>query len=77
MGKALTGISKAAMECLESYQWPGNVRELENVLERAVALESGDVIQIESLPRRCGTASTAGARWTSSCPSPGGSRASP
>ncbi len=51
MGKPLAGISKAAMDCLESYRWPGNVRELENVVERAVALESADVVQPESLPR--------------------------
>jgi two-component system response regulator PilR (NtrC family) len=36
---------------LEGYAWPGNVRELENVIERAVALEAGDVIGAESLPR--------------------------
>ncbi len=51
MGKSLHGISEEAMECLEAYHWPGNVRELENVIERAVALEPGNVIQAESLPR--------------------------
>ncbi len=51
MAKPLTGISKAAMDCLESYRWPGNVRELENVIERAVALESSEIVQPESLPR--------------------------
>jgi two-component system response regulator PilR (NtrC family) len=51
MGKTLTGISEEAMERLEAYPWPGNVRELENVIERAVALEPGSVIQAESLPR--------------------------
>ncbi len=51
IGKQIEGISKAAMECLESYPWPGNVRELENVIERAVALEAGETIQSESVPR--------------------------
>ncbi|MBZ5640773.1 MAG: sigma-54 dependent transcriptional regulator [Acidobacteriia bacterium] len=51
MVKGVAGISKAALECLESYQWPGNVRELENVLERAVALETSETIEPESLPR--------------------------
>jgi len=51
MGKSLHGISEEAMERLESYPWPGNVRELENVIERAVALEPGSVVQAESLPR--------------------------
>jgi DNA-binding NtrC family response regulator len=51
MGKTLQGIGEEAMERLEAYHWPGNVRELENVIERAVALEPGDVIQADSLPR--------------------------
>ena len=50
LGKPIHGISKAAMECLEHHAWPGNVRQLENVVERAVALESSDQIQPESLP---------------------------
>jgi two-component system response regulator PilR (NtrC family) len=51
MGKTLHGISEEAMERLEAYHWPGNVRELENVIERAVALEPGNIIQADSLPR--------------------------
>jgi two-component system response regulator PilR (NtrC family) len=51
MAKRIEGISKATMECIESYHWPGNVRELENVIERAVALEMGALVEPESLPR--------------------------
>ncbi|UCG76076.1 MAG: sigma-54-dependent Fis family transcriptional regulator, partial [Gemmatimonadota bacterium] len=51
VGKPISGISEAAMECLESYRWPGNVRELENVIERAVALENAETIRPDSLPR--------------------------
>jgi len=51
MGKPLRGISDPAMECLEGYHWPGNVRQLENVIERAVALESADLVQLDNLPR--------------------------
>ena len=43
-------VSVPAMRVLESYDWPGNVRELENVLERAVALSSGEVLKREDLP---------------------------
>jgi len=50
IGKPLRGIAKEAMESLEAYDWPGNVRQLENVIERAVALETGDVVTPESLP---------------------------
>ena len=32
------------------YNWPGNVRELKNVVERAIALCRGSVIEIDDLP---------------------------
>jgi two-component system response regulator AtoC len=35
---------------LERYSWPGNVRELRNVMDRATALCSGDVIEVDHLP---------------------------
>jgi len=50
MGKNVTGFAPDAMERLSSYAWPGNVRELENIVERAVALESTNVIQLAQLP---------------------------
>jgi two-component system response regulator PilR (NtrC family) len=40
--KGPASISPEAMEALIGYAWPGNVRELENVIERAVALETTD-----------------------------------
>jgi two-component system response regulator PilR (NtrC family) len=40
------------MRLLENYSWPGNVRELEHTIERAVALETTDVIQPERLPEQ-------------------------
>jgi two-component system, NtrC family, response regulator PilR len=50
MGKPLARIGPRAMEQLERYSWPGNVRELENVMERAVALETGPEIGSAHLP---------------------------
>lgn len=44
-GKKIEGISPAALERLTQFHWPGNVRELENVIERAVALSQGSVIE--------------------------------
>ena len=42
-------LSPKAQEALLSYSYPGNFRELENILERAVALTTGSVIQIDDL----------------------------
>lgn len=49
-GKDVRRISPKAMEHLLSYDYLGNVRELENIIERSVALESGQEVQAESLP---------------------------
>ena len=49
-GKSIHAISSEALHCLESYSWPGNVRQLENTIERAVALETTQEIQLERLP---------------------------
>jgi len=38
-------IGAEAMEIMERFDWPGNVRELQNVIERAVALCAGTVIE--------------------------------
>ncbi len=38
-------LSRDALQQLMHYSFPGNVRELENLLHRAVALSSGEVIQ--------------------------------
>jgi transcriptional regulator with PAS, ATPase and Fis domain len=48
------GISKASLDVLEAYNWPGNIRELRNVIERAVLICSGDIIEPQhlSLQRR-------------------------
>ena len=35
---------------LYNSHWPGNVRELENAIERAILLETMDVLQVNNLP---------------------------
>jgi two-component system response regulator PilR (NtrC family) len=52
--KAVMGIGKDAMKRLMEFEYPGNIRELENVIERAVALESSDMLQEASLPQAQG-----------------------
>ncbi len=42
-------ISGEALNALKHYSFPGNVRELENILERALALYDGNVIEVEDL----------------------------
>src|SRR5262249_13039310 len=46
IGKHLEGIAEATLRRLEEYPWPGNVRELENVLERAVILAAGPILEM-------------------------------
>jgi two-component system, NtrC family, response regulator HydG len=49
--KKLGGFTKSATSRLLAYHWPGNVRELENVVERAVVLTKGQVIDEEDFPK--------------------------
>jgi len=48
--RSVSGFAPDALDLLLHYQWPGNVRELQNVIERAVAFSSGNVVQVEDLP---------------------------
>ena len=43
-------VSAEVMRQLEAHDWPGNVRELENIVERALALCSSDVITTKDIP---------------------------
>jgi DNA-binding NtrC family response regulator len=45
-GRRIRGFTPAALAKMEEYQWPGNVRELRNVVERAVALGLGPVLDV-------------------------------
>jgi len=49
--KPLREIAPEAMALLLDYHWPGNVRELENVIERAVVLSTGEILDVELLPK--------------------------
>ncbi len=42
-------ISESTLQALMTYNWPGNVRELENIMERAVLLCRGNIIEVDHL----------------------------
>ena len=44
--KQITSIQQETMKALQDYPWPGNVRELESIIERAVILCPGPVLQL-------------------------------
>jgi formate hydrogenlyase transcriptional activator len=46
LGKAIDAIAPEAMSALTRYPWPGNIRELQNVIERAVILTKGPVLNV-------------------------------
>ncbi len=48
IGKAIDTIPSDTMTTLIKYPWPGNIRELQNVIERAVILTKGPVLNIPS-----------------------------
>jgi formate hydrogenlyase transcriptional activator len=46
MKKKIEKIPSEAMAVLSSYHWPGNIRELQNLIERAVILTRGSILEI-------------------------------
>ena len=62
--RKIKGVTPEAERLLMKYHWPGNVRELKNMIERAIILESEDMILPEHLPAelRNGTGSVKGPR---------------
>jgi formate hydrogenlyase transcriptional activator len=46
MGKTIETIPSESMDALVRYHWPGNVRELQNVVERAVIVTRGSVLNV-------------------------------
>ena len=52
LGRDLHGFSPAALRILAAHDYPGNIRELSNVVEQAVALAAGPVIEPHDLPEK-------------------------
>jgi two-component system, NtrC family, response regulator GlrR len=47
-GRTLMGLHPESARWLRSHDWPGNVRELENLLHRAVLLNDGGLLRLDS-----------------------------
>jgi len=50
LGKGIDGFEQAVIDVFMQYPWPGNIRELRNVIRRAVLLERGELVTIQTLP---------------------------
>jgi formate hydrogenlyase transcriptional activator len=46
MNKKIETISTDTLKQMRQYHWPGNIRELQNVIERAVILSTGPVLNV-------------------------------
>jgi len=71
-GKNITGVNSESLTALATYDWRGNVRQLENTIERAVALATGEELNIElPVERVRARAAAAGASGDSLTITPG------
>ncbi len=46
-GKNIESVPQELIEAMKTHRFPGNVRELENIIERAVILSTGPVLQLD------------------------------
>lgn len=49
-GRNIGMVSEAVLQAFQNYSWPGNVRELRNMLERAVIVCEGSIVEPSHLP---------------------------
>lgn len=52
-GKSFTGFTAEAVEAIQNFNWTGNIRELRNLIERAVLLSSGTLLDLNQLGIEC------------------------
>jgi DNA-binding NtrC family response regulator len=48
-GKSFTGFTSEAVEAIQNFNWTGNIRQLRNLIERAVLLSSGTLLDLNQL----------------------------
>src|SRR3984957_10201645 len=63
--KVIHRVPDSAMESLKRYDWPGNIRELQNVIEHAVIVTTGPVLDVQTIALRTAESLTQNVRPTS------------
>jgi two-component system response regulator AtoC len=64
LNRGITRLAPDTLAALMEYSWPGNVRELRNMIERAVVVNDGDVLALDSFPAPIRPSAGAGnGRW--------------
>jgi len=51
MGKSVSSVSEGMLDILMRYDFPGNIRELENIIEHAMVISGGGVLDIHHMPK--------------------------
>jgi len=51
LNRPMKRLTPAAKDLLVGAEWPGNIRELANVIERAIVLARGDVLDVDDFPQ--------------------------
>ncbi len=54
LSKQIRGVDQTVLNAFLDYEWKGNVRELENVIERAMILCDGELLQLQHFPQTFG-----------------------
>jgi transcriptional regulator with PAS, ATPase and Fis domain len=49
-GGAVTGCTAPALDAMLAYDYPGNIRQLQHIVQRAVAVARGPLIDLDDLP---------------------------
>lgn len=52
MGRPVPSVAREVYSAFNLYNWPGNIRELENVIERALVLDTDGLVGLDDLPDR-------------------------
>jgi transcriptional regulator with PAS, ATPase and Fis domain len=52
VNSSIRGANREVLDYFQRYDWPGNIRELINVLESAMNLNTGKLVEIQSIPSK-------------------------